>query len=106
MRIGANGQLQVSASSIHLRLPTTWTSSSNGKYLIYDLKSTSQVLSDKASSGVQFKNCQFQKKYVIFLDMAIFSVSVSIGFDEEVKGRGAAAEDIKVLEFDFQTVKL
>ena len=104
MRIGANGQLQVSASSIHLRLPTTWTSSS-GKYLIYDLKSTSQVLSDKSSSGIQFQNCQTQRKYVI-LDMALLAVSKSSGFDEEVKGRGAAAEDIKVLEFDFQTVKL
>ena len=38
--------------------------------------------------------------------MALFTVSMSIGFDAEVKGRGAAAEDIKVLEFDFQTVKL
>ena len=38
--------------------------------------------------------------------MAILTVSMSIGFDEEVKSRGAAAEDIKVQEFDFQTVKL
>ena len=33
--------------------------------------------------------------------MAICTVSMSIGFDEEVKGRGTTAEDIKILEFDF-----
>ena len=32
--------------------------------------------------------------------MAILTVSMSIGFDV-VKGRGAAAEDIKILKFDF-----
>ena len=33
--------------------------------------------------------------------MAILTVSMSIGFDEEVKSRGAAAEDNKILELDF-----
>ena len=36
----------------------------------------------------------------------LFTVSMSIGFDEEVKSRGAVAEDVKILEFDFETVKL
>ena len=37
----------------------------------------------------------------MFWDLAILTVSMSIGFDEEVKVRFAAAEDIKILEFDF-----
>ena len=94
MRIGANGQLQVSASSIHLRLPTTWTSSSTGKYLICDLKSTSGVYLQASKSKID----NFKKEYVIFWDLAILT--------EEVKGRGAAAEHIRILEFNFETIQL